>query len=235
MRILVIEDDDRIADFLTRALNAEGHTVTRLDTGNDAVFVVQNGDFEFILLDLMLPGASGLDVCQELRFRKVNIPIIMLTAMDSIEDVVHGLKMGADDYMTKPFDLDELMARIESASRRYQSTDTVHTELHIADVRMSTDSKAVIVGEVAVSLTAKELAILELLMSNPDKLFSRERILNNIWGTNVDPLTNVVDVYIGRLRKKLGKDETPFIETVRGMGYRIDHSIMRSQVLRTGE
>jgi len=222
MRILVIEDDDRIADFLNRALNAEGYSVTRLDNGNDAVSVVQNGDFNCILLDLMLPGASGLDVCQELRFRKISIPIVMLTAMASIEDIVHGLKMGADDYMTKPFDLDELLARIETVCRRLQVEDEFNGEHVISDVTLNTDAKTVAVGEKFISLTAKELAILELLMCNPDKLFSRERILNNIWGTNVDPLTNIVDVYIGRLRKKLGKVDKPFIETVRGMGYRID-------------
>ena len=226
MRILVVEDDDRIADFLGRALHAEGHNVTRLSTGIEVVSVVLNGDFEFILLDLMLPGASGLDVCQELRFRKVDTPIIMLTAMDGIEDVIHGLKMGADDYMTKPFDLDELMARIESVSRRQMGSDVVDPRLCIDDVQMNTDSKIVTVGGAFISLTAKEMAILELLMSNPGKLFSRERILNNIWGTNVDPLTNVVDVYIGRLRKKLGKDELPFIETVRGMGYRINQGVL---------
>lgn len=226
MRILVVEDDDQIADFLKRALSAEGHTVTRLDSGEGAVTVVQSGDFEVILLDLMLPGISGLDVCQELRFRKINIPIIMLTAMDSIEDTVRGLRMGADDYMTKPFDLDELMARIETVCRRQQSMIVQDPVLSLADVRMDTDSKGVTVDGREVSLTAKELNILELLMSNPGRLFSRERILNNIWGVNVDPLTNVVDVYIGRLRKKLGKDDSPFIETVRGMGYRIDQVIV---------
>lgn len=222
MRMLVIEDDDRIADFLIRALKAEGHNVTRLDSGREVVSVVRNGDFEFILLDLMLPGTSGLEVCQELRFRKINTPIIMLTAMDSTEDIIHGLKMGADDYITKPFDLDELMARIETVCRRQQGMATQNTELCIADVQMDTDSKVVTVGGQSVSLTAKELSILELLMSNPNKLFSRERILNNVWDANVDPLTNVVDVYIGRIRKKLGKDDSAFIETVRGLGYRID-------------
>ena len=222
MRMLVIEDDDRIADFLIRALKAEGHNVTRLDSGREVVSVVRNGDFEFILLDLMLPGTSGLEVCQELRFRKINAPIIMLTAMDSTEDIIHGLKMGADDYITKPFDLDELMARIETVCRRQQGMATQNTELCIADVHMDTDSKVVTVGGQSVSLTAKELSILELLMSNPNKLFSRERILNNVWDANVDPLTNVVDVYIGRIRKKLGKDDSAFIETVRGLGYRID-------------
>lgn len=222
MRILIIEDDDRIADFTCRALNSEGHICTRLSDGNNAVSVIQNGDFEFMLLDLMLPGCSGLDVCQELRARNIDIPIIMLTAMDSIEDVVHGLKMGADDYMSKPFDIDELLARIETVSRRHTgSAADANTVLEISNVVMNTASKTVTVDGLNVSLTAKELSILELLMSNPDKLFSRERILNNVWGSNVDPLTNVVDVYIGRLRKKLGKEKSPFIETVRGLGYRM--------------
>jgi len=226
LRILVIEDDDRIADFLHRALNAEGYSVTRLNNGDNAVSIIQKGDFNCILLDLMLPGSSGLDVCQEIRFRKISIPIIMLTAMDGIEDIVHGLKMGADDYMTKPFDLDELIARIETVSRRHQIEDESNREHVIADVKMNTDTKTVSVSGLNISLTAKELTILELLMSNPDKLFSRERILSNVWGTNADPLTNVVDVYIGRLRKKLGKADKPFIETVRGMGYRIDQRIL---------
>lgn len=221
MRILVIEDDDRIADFLYRALNAEGYNVTRLDNGNDAVSVIQNGDFNCILLDLMLPGSSGLEVCQEIRIRKISIPIIMVTAMDSIDDIVHGLKMGADDYMTKPFDLDELFARIETVYRRQGDVNEPNPVIAIDGVIMNTDAKTVSVDGRDIALTAKELSLLELLMSNPDKLFSRERILNNIWGANVDPLTNIVDVYIGRIRKKLGKDKDPFIETVRGLGYRI--------------
>ena len=226
MRVLLIEDDDRIADFLIRALHAEGHTLTRLATGDDAISVVMEGDFELILLDLMLPGISGLEICQQLRFRGAIIPIIMLTAMDSVEDVVHGLKMGADDYISKPFDLDELFARIDAVCRRHLNEATQNSVLTIADVAMNRQSKAVSVGKRIIALTAKELSILELLMANPEKLFSRERILNNIWGANVDPLTNVVDVYIGRLRKKLGKDGLPFIETVRGMGYRIDQSLV---------
>lgn len=229
MRILIIEDDDRIADFLARALNTEGHHCTRIATGDEAVAVVQSGDFEFILLDLMLPGISGLDVCQELRMRSINTPIIMLTAMDSIEDIVHGLKMGADDYMTKPFDIDELLVRIETVCRRLREDPKHSLVLQLSDVTMNTESKIVCVTGQDIPLTAKELSILELLMSNPDKLFSRERILSTIWGANVDPLTNVVDVYIGRLRKKLGKDKSPFIETVRGMGYRIAPSVARGQ------
>lgn len=222
MRVLVIEDDYRIGDFLVRALTPEGHSCTHVTNGKEAVKIGREGDFDIMLLDLMLPGLSGLEVCQELRFRNVRTPIIMLTAVDSVEDIVTGLRMGADDYMTKPFDIDELLARMETVCRRSVALDSQIPVLSVGDVSMNTISKLVSVSGETVSLTAKELAILELLLSNPDRLFSRERILNNIWGTNADPMTNVVDVYIGRLRKKLGKEKTPFIETVRGMGYRID-------------
>ena len=226
MRILLVEDDDRIADFLLRALLAEGHTGVRVADGKEGVELGRNGDFDLIILDLLLPSISGLDACQQLRIRGVETPIIMLTAMDGIEDIVHGLKMGADDYMTKPFDIDELLARMETVCRRLRPKSAEARSLSIANVTMNRDSKLVTVSGTTIILTAKELAILELLMAYPDRLFSRERILNNVWGMDVDPLTNVVDVYIGRLRKKLGKDKEPFIETVRGMGYRIDPAVM---------
>lgn len=226
MRVLIVEDDDRIADFLQRALNVEGHTCVRASNGDEAMPLVKDGDFELMLLDLMLPGMSGMDICQELRMRNINIPIIMLTAMDSVEDIILGLKMGADDYMTKPFDIDELLARMETVHRRKGGDSDAQKILTITDIEMNRESKIVTVAGVQVDLTAKELSILELLMSYPDKLFSRERILNNVWGVNVDPLTNVVDVYIGRLRKKLGKDKEPLIETVRGLGYRIDPRVL---------
>lgn len=227
MRILLVEDDNRIADFLQRALKAEGHTSVRCNDGKEGLELGRNGDFDLILLDLMLPGLTGLEICQELRMRQVNTPIIMLTAMDDIEDIVRGLKMGADDYMTKPFDIDELLARIETVSRRSSAQPEEQAQdLVVADVVMNRRSKTVQVDGNAIDLTAKELAVLELLMAYPDKLFSRERILNNVWGVDIDPLTNIVDVYVGRLRKKLGKDKHPFIETVRGMGYRIDQTLL---------
>jgi len=226
MRVLVVEDDDRIADFLLRALKAEGYPCVRAGNGNEALPLIKTGDFELILLDLMLPGMSGMDICQDLRMRNIHIPIIMLTAMDSVEDVVLGLRMGADDYITKPFDIDELFARMETVCRRQGGESNISAVLQISDVTMNRESKIVTSAGTQIDLTAKELAILELLMHYPDKLFSRERILNNVWGINVDPLTNVVDVYIGRLRKKLGKDKSPFIETVRGLGYRIDRSVL---------
>jgi len=226
MRVLSVEDDDRIADFLRRALTAEGHSCVRASNSDEAFTLVKNGDFDILLLDLMLPGMSGLEICQELRMRNITTPIIMLTAMDSTEDIVLGLRMGADDYMTKPFDIDELLARMETVCRRNADNTGFIKTLQIDDVRMDRESKKVMSGDQQVDLTAKELSILELLMTHPDKLFSRERILNNVWGMNVDPLTNVVDVYIGRIRKKLGKDKQPFIETVRGLGYRINQKLI---------
>ncbi|MCP4979032.1 MAG: response regulator transcription factor [Gammaproteobacteria bacterium] len=224
MRILVVEDDDRIADFLIRALKSERHTCIRCADGKEGLELGRQADFELILLDIMLPNISGMEICQELRLRKIATPIIMLTAMDGVDDIITGLKMGADDYLTKPFVIDELLARIEAVARRRIANNSDKPDLVVGDVVMNSQSMHVTAAGKTVELTAKELAVLELLMANPDRLFSRERILNNIWGMSVDPLTNVVDVYIGRLRKKLGKDNTPFIETVRGMGYRIHPS-----------
>ncbi len=224
MRILVVEDDDRIADFLVRALQSERHTCIRCADGKEALELGRQADFELILLDIMLPNISGTEICQELRLRKITTPIIMLTAMDGVDDIITGLKMGADDYLTKPFVIDELLARIEAVARRKIANNKDKPDLIVGDVVMNSQSMHVTAAGKTIELTAKELAVLELLMANPDRLFSRERILNNIWGMSVDPLTNVVDVYIGRLRKKLGKDNTPFIETVRGMGYRIHPS-----------
>lgn len=223
MRTLVVEDDDRIADFLVRALKSEGHSCVRTGDGREGLELGKNGDFELILLDLMLPSLSGLDICQELRMRNIVTPIIMLTAMDSINDVITGLKMGADDYVTKPFVIDELLARISAIGRRgplHAETDSLLT---FGDVVMDCKSMQVTLAGKSIIMTAKELAVLELLMTHPNKLFSRERILSNVWGMDKDPLTNVVDVYVGKLRRKLSHDDkSSFIETVRGMGYRIN-------------
>lgn len=194
--------------------------------GKEALDLVDRGDFDLILLDLMLPGLSGLEVCQALRMRRVEVPIIMLTALDTAEDVVRGLRMGADDYITKPFDLDELLARMQAVSRRVGRRVEASQVLTAGDVVMDLRAMSVTLQGKPVDMTAKEIAVLELLMSDPERLFSRERILNNVWGVDMDPLTNVVDVYIGKLRKKLSSSkELPFIETVRGLGYRINQSL----------
>lgn len=222
MRILIVEDEPRIADFLQRGLTAEGHFCVISDNGKSALSLALDGDFELILLDLMLPGMHGHEVCQQLRINKVNTPVIILTAMDSVEDVVAGLRMGADDYITKPFSFEELRARIEAIMRRNISVASQDQLLKYGRLTFDRDSLRFTVDGKEISMTAKELAIIELLMSKPGTLFSRERILCNVWGMNMDPLTNVVDVYIGKLRKKIdGDSKSSVIETVRGLGYRL--------------
>ncbi|MEM7281418.1 MAG: response regulator transcription factor [Pseudomonadota bacterium] len=226
MRVLIVEDDSRVADFLQRALKSEGYQTICSDNGKAALELADNADFDLILLDLMLPGLSGLEVCQALRMRRSEMPIIMLTALDTAEDIVRGLRMGADDYITKPFDLDELLARIDAVGRRAQKAAAEANILKAGNVEFDLHAVSVTLRGTPVELTAKELAVLELLMTDPDRLFSRERILNNIWGIDKDPMTNVVDVYISRLRKKLsGEDGVAFVETVRGLGYRINPTL----------
>lgn len=222
MRILIVEDESRIADFLDRGLRAEGHFCVVAGDGKEGLALALDGDFDLILLDLVLPGMHGHEVCQQLRMNKVNTPLMILTALDSIEDIVAGLRLGADDYMTKPFSFEELLARIESVKRRSSNRKEEDPCLRVGPVVFDRQALSVTVDDNKIHMTAKELAILELLMSNPGKLFSRERILSNVWGLNMDPLTNVVDVYIGKLRKKIDlEDGESLIETVRGLGYRL--------------
>ena len=223
MRILIVEDETRIADFLQRGLRAEGHFCLVANDGETGLSLAKEGDFDLILLDLMLPGIHGHEVCQQLRMEQVNTPLIILSAMDSLDDVIAGLRMGADDYLTKPFSFEELLARIEAVMRRSSATSDQDQTLKAGPLLFDRKSLRFFADGTEIKLTAKELAIIELLMSNPGTLFSRERILNNVWGLDMDPLTNVVDVYIGKLRKKVdGGSDRSMIETVRGMGYRLN-------------
>ena len=223
MRILIVEDEPRIADFLQRGLRAEGHFCVIANDGEAGLSLALEGDFDLLLLDMMLPGMHGRDVCQQLRMKKVNTPLIILSAMDSLDDVIAGLRMGADDYMTKPFSFEELLARIETVMRRSSQIASEEESLEVGPLAFDRQSLRFSVEGKDIKMTAKELAIIELLMSNPGTLFSRERILSNVWGLNMDPLTNVVDVYIGKLRKKIDADtENSMIETVRGLGYRLN-------------
>ena len=223
MRVLIVEDETRIADFLQRGLRAEGHFCVVADDGESGLSLGLEGDFDLILLDLMLPGIHGHEVCQQLRMNKVNTPLIILSAMDSLDDVIAGLRMGADDYMTKPFSFEELLARIETVMRRSSSISSEDETMSMGPLVFDRQSLRFSVNGEDIKMTAKELAIIELLMSNPGTLFSRERILSNVWGLNMDPLTNVVDVYIGKLRKKIdGENPESMIQTVRGLGYRLN-------------
>jgi DNA-binding response OmpR family regulator len=232
MNIILIEDDPRIADFLQRGLRAEGFQVQRAATGPEGLDLVletarqPNADASttVVVLDLMLPGMNGMEICQTLRAQGISFPILMLTALNTLEERVAGLRMGADDYLCKPFEFEELLARMEALARRGQSLQSARpTQLQVADVLLDRESmRASRAGEV-LNLTARELALLELLMSAPGRLFSRERILSSVWGLNEDPLTNVVDVYIRRLRSKIDEGRAvPLIQTMRGLGYRLE-------------
>jgi DNA-binding response OmpR family regulator len=232
MNILIVEDDARIADFLVRGLRAEGHAVQHAATGPaglalalDAARAMREGEPPTVLvLDLMLPGLGGLELCQTLRARGITLPVLMLTALSALEDRVAGLRLGADDYLCKPFEFEELLARLEALARRAgASTPAPSPRRQVADLELDLQTMRARRAGRDLALTARELALLELLMSAPGRLFSRERILANVWGVNEDPLTNVVDVYIRRLRSKIDEGfGPPLIHTVRGLGYRLE-------------
>lgn len=232
MHILVVEDDIRVSDFLNRGLAAEGYRVQVANNGNDGLLMARtlarqaqaSGESGIVLMDVMLPGMSGFDICQTLRAEGVALPILMLTAMGNLEDRVAGLRLGADDYLAKPFAFEELLARVEALSRRGDRLKPqASTRLQVADLVLDLDTMRVTRASVAIALTSKELAVLELLMSAPGRLYSRERILANVWGVNEDPLTNIVDVYIRRLRSKIDEGHgQSLIHTQRGLGYRLE-------------
>lgn len=221
MNILVVEDEHRVADFIVRGLRSEGWTAEHIDTGEQALDILKQHQFDIVLLDLMLPRMTGQDVCRKLRARGNHTPILILSALDAVEERVAGLRLGADDYLTKPFDFDELVARIEALVRRQNEFQQAGDSevLEFESLQLNTRSLVVTVDGEEVELTARERNLLLLLMANPGKVFARERILNTVWGSQEDPLTNVIDVYIGRLRKKLGAAGA-HIRTVRGLGYR---------------
>jgi DNA-binding response OmpR family regulator len=223
MNILVIEDEALMADFVRRGLAAEGHVVTVVGDGNSGQGYALGGDFDLILLDVGLPDKGGMEVCESLRGAGLSIPIIMLTARDSVADRVTGLRSGADDYIVKPYAFEELLVRIDTVVNRRSRTqiDAVPDRLSYGDLLLDRTSMRATLGGAVLQLTPKEIRILELLLRRPGHVVSRERILNSVWSTNSDPLTNIVDVYVGRLRKKLAGHGSAAIETVRGFGYRI--------------
>lgn len=232
MKILLIEDDPRIADFLLRGLRAEGHHLQRAAHGVHGLAMVQDAvrgrspcDLPMVLvLDLMLPGMGGMEICQTLRAAGIGIPILMLTALSSLDERVTGLRMGADDYLCKPFEFEELLARLEALARRTQPMQSDRSSLlKVDDLVLDRDRMRASRAGRPLNLTARELALLELLMSAPGRLFSRERILATVWSQSEDPLTNVVDVYIRRLRSKIDEPYSrALIHTARGLGYRLE-------------
>ncbi len=220
MRILVVEDEPSIAAFVVRGLTEQGYAVDLASDGEAALDLVALTSFDAMVLDVMLPGADGLTVCRLLRERGDKLPILMLTARDSIQDRVAGLDSGADDYLVKPFAFAELVARIRALFRREPSlTDSV---LRIADLELDTTTRRAHRGTREIELTTKEYALLEYLMRNPNRVLTRSMITERVWNYDTLNAANVIDVYISHLRRKIddGTDDR-LIHTVRGAGYKI--------------
>jgi len=226
MRVLLVEDDERIVDFIQRGLKAEGYAVEVARSGLDAIALGTEGQFQVIILDLGLPDLSGRQVCERLRSKGIGTPILMLTARDTVQDKVTGLRSGADDYMTKPFAFEELLARIEVLMRRGGGEIKPEVkEWQVADLILNLETHEVRRGSTLIDLTPKEFALLECFMRMPGKVLSRTRILEQVWGYSTDPLTNVVDVYIRQLRRKIDDDyDLKLLKTVRGYGYKLEAS-----------
>ena len=221
MHILVVEDDARIVSFIRKGLAAEGYATSTAADGRIAEEMLRHrsADFDLVLLDLGLPFVSGEEVLSMIRARTPRLPVIILTARAEVEEKVRGLNLGATDYVTKPFSFEELLARIRSAVRT--SSQTVATELSVGDLSLDLLTKVARRGSRRIELSPREWALLELFMRHPQHVVTRARILNEVFGYDFDPGTNVVDVYVGYLRKKLNfANEEPLIKTVRGAGYR---------------
>lgn len=220
MRILLIEDESKIADFVERGLSDEGYAVTVADDGLKGEAEALTGEFDLILLDVLLPGKNGFEILTEIRKRTIATPVIMLTALGETEDKVRGLEGGAIDYVSKPFSFEELLARIRAQLRRPDAVSADRIE--VGDLLLDLKTRRVTKGERNVDLTSREFELLAYLMRHPDQVLSRTQLLNGVWGYDYDPGTNVLEVYIGYLRKKLADEgEEGAIDTVRGAGYRL--------------
>jgi DNA-binding response OmpR family regulator len=216
--ILLIEDEDRIASFMKRGLEAEGHTVERARDGAEGVGLALARDFDVLLLDLVLPDAHGKDVLRRVREARPDLPIVVVSALDEVDEKVELLDLGADDYITKPFAFAELTARVRAATRQGRSSSRV---LSAGGVSLDTATRVATRGEVTVELPSREFSLLEYLLRHAGQVLSRQQLLDAVWGFDFEPGSNVVDVYVGYLRRKLdGADGPSVIETVRGAGYR---------------
>jgi len=219
MRLLVVEDDLKLARALERGLQREGYAVDLADTGDDALSQANENDYDAVVLDVMLPGRDGFSVCRAMRTNERWAPVLMLTARDQVSDRIRGLDAGADDYLVKPFDFGELLARLRALIRRGPSERAPVIE--VGDLRIDPASRMVTRGGREIELTVREFALLRFLAQRAGEVVSREQLLEHVWDTD-EGSTNVVDVYVGYLRKKLDSDDrSSLIETVRGMGYRL--------------
>ncbi len=219
MRILLVEDDRRLAASVAAQLREAGFSVDTAAGGKDALYESAIFPYDLIILDLQLPDMDGVEVCRALRARGTPTRVLMATARDSVDDRIGGLETGADDYLVKPYSNRELIARIRALLRR--PADPLPVTLRVADLELDIGLRAARRGEREISLTTKEFAVLEFLMRNPGRVVTREQLGDHAWDANFDPFSNVIDVYIARLRRKVdAPGEAPLIETVRGAGYR---------------
>ena len=218
MRILLVEDESRVAGFIGRGLRENSYAVDIAPDGEQALYLASINDYDLVLLDIMLPKKDGYAVCRELRASGFRTPILMLTARDAVDDRVSGLDTGADDYLVKPFEFKELLARMRALLRR--SSDWRPPVAHVADLTIDTSSHAVLRAGRNISLTAKEYALLEFLVLRQNRVVGRAEIAHHVWDDDFDPFSNIIDVYVKRLRDKIdaGSDR-PLIHTRRGEGY----------------
>ena len=218
MRILIVEDDKKVASFLERGLREEGYAVDVAHDGTDGLMKAHVYDYDLLLLDVMLPGRTGYEIVRELRSAGKTVPILMLTALDAKEDVVRGLNLGADDYLAKPFSLDELIARVRALLRRGGAQRV--ERLVYDDVILDRIRHVATRGGTELDLTPKEFQLLEYFLLHPEEVVRRTELLEKVWDLHFDPMSNVVDVHVGNLRRKLrAAGEDPLIQTVRGVGF----------------
>jgi DNA-binding response OmpR family regulator len=216
-RILIVEDEPRLASFLEKGLRANGFTTSVVADGRDALAQATSDRYDLLILDLGLPGKDGFSVLDELRAAGSKLPVVILTARDSVRDTVAGLEGGADDYITKPFRFEELLARVRVRLRGDHAPE--ETVLQVGEVALDLRTRRIETDGESADLSAREFALAEMFFRHPGQVLSREQLLSHVWGYDFDPRSNVVDVYVGYLRKKLGKDA---IVSVRGMGYRLE-------------
>jgi DNA-binding response OmpR family regulator len=218
MRILVVEDQPKMASFIKKGLNAQGYLVDVSETGMGAESLVAENSYDLVVLDVNLPDQNGMDTARHIRGDGFKGPILMLTALSSTKDKIHGLDAGADDYLTKPFDFDELLARIRALLRRNSGSET--SKLRFADVEIDLVHRKVVRANIEVNLTTREFSLLEYFMRHPNRPLTRVEISEHVWDVNFDTNTNVIDVYINMLRKKIDSPfEKKLIHTMVGYGY----------------
>jgi two-component system copper resistance phosphate regulon response regulator CusR len=220
VNICLVEDEQKVAAFICKGLEEQGYKVQSAGDGATAKAILSKSEFDLLILDVMLPDINGIELCRQIRFTDTKTPILMLTALDQIQNKVSGLKAGADDYLVKPFHFIELLARIEALLRRQKITETIDHVLVFEDIKLDTWSNIAERGGHQITLTAKEYTLLELFMRNPNKILSREYIAEQVWQIDFDTGTNFIDVYVNYLRNKIDKGyKTKLIHTAIGMGY----------------